>query len=41
MIDDPELMHGAPVAIQIVGSRLEDQQLLAHAELLDSILNGQ
>ncbi|KAI0382137.1 amidase [Hypomontagnella monticulosa] len=37
---DPELMKGAPVALQIVGSRLGDQQLLKDAELLDSVLNG-
>ncbi|EOO03393.1 putative general amidase protein [Phaeoacremonium minimum UCRPA7] len=38
---DPELMHGAPVAVQIVGFRLEDKHLLRHAELIDSVLNGQ
>ncbi|XXG95886.1 hypothetical protein Hte_002159 [Hypoxylon texense] len=37
---DPELFKGAPVALQIVGPRLGDKQLLKDAELLDSILNG-
>ncbi|KAJ9137935.1 Amidase [Pleurostoma richardsiae] len=37
---DPELLHGAPVALQVVGSRLGDQQLLKDVELLDSIFCG-
>ncbi|KAL7622223.1 hypothetical protein AAE478_007726 [Parahypoxylon ruwenzoriense] len=37
---DPELFKGAPVALQIVGPRLGDKQLLRDAELLDSVLNG-
>lgn len=37
---DPELFKGAPVALQIVGPRLGDKQLLKDVELLDSILNG-
>ncbi|KAI1095591.1 amidase [Rostrohypoxylon terebratum] len=37
---DPELFRGAPVALQIVGPRLGDKQLLKDVELLDSILNG-
>ncbi|KAI2468374.1 amidase [Annulohypoxylon bovei var. microspora] len=37
---DPELFKGAPVALQIVGPRLGDKQLLKDAELLDSVLNG-
>ncbi|KAI2628773.1 amidase [Hypoxylon sp. NC1633] len=37
---NPELFKGAPVALQIVGSRLADKQLLKDAALLDSVLNG-
>ncbi|KAI0593145.1 amidase [Biscogniauxia sp. FL1348] len=36
---DPELFRGAPVALQIVGPRLGDKQLLMDAEHIDSILN--
>ncbi|KIV82211.1 hypothetical protein PV11_04338 [Exophiala sideris] len=35
---DPELMAGSPVALQLVGSRLGDEQLLKDAELIDRIL---
>lgn len=37
---DPELFKGAPVALQIVGPRLSDRQLLQNAEVIDGILNG-
>ncbi|OTB09524.1 hypothetical protein M426DRAFT_80870 [Hypoxylon sp. CI-4A] len=37
---DPELFKGAPVALQIVGPRLGDKQLLKDVELIDSVLNG-
>ncbi|KAK6076795.1 fatty-acid amide hydrolase (amidase) [Seiridium cupressi] len=37
---DPELFKGAPVALQVVGPRLGDAQLLKDAELIDSVLNG-
>ncbi|KAF7534679.1 hypothetical protein G7054_g5993 [Neopestalotiopsis clavispora] len=37
---DPELFMEAPVALQIVGPRLGDAQLLKDAELIDSVLNG-
>ncbi|KAL1882488.1 hypothetical protein Plec18167_002904 [Paecilomyces lecythidis] len=36
----PELMAGAPVALQFVGPRLGDRQLLKDAELLDKVLNN-
>ena len=38
-VDDPELMKGAPVALQIVGPRLGDAQLLRDVELIDQVLN--
>ncbi|KAI1387484.1 amidase [Hypoxylon trugodes] len=37
---DPELFKGAPVALQLVGPRLGDKQLLKDVELLDSVLNS-
>ncbi|EFX00134.1 amidase [Grosmannia clavigera kw1407] len=36
---DPELMAGAPVSLQLVGMRLHDRALLAHAEMIDGVLN--
>lgn len=38
-IDDPKLMAGAPVALQIVGPRFGDEQLLEDAQAIDAILN--
>lgn len=38
---DPELMAGAPIALQLVGPRLGDEQLLQDAELIDTILRQQ
>lgn len=35
---DPELMAGAPIALQFVGPRLGDEQLLQDVELIDAIL---
>lgn len=37
--DDPKLMHGAPVNLQIVAQRLEDEQLLRDVEMIDRVLN--
>jgi amidase len=39
--DDPKVFAGAPVALQIVGPRLGDEQLLADVETIDAILNCQ
>ncbi|KAL6249168.1 hypothetical protein RBB50_004231 [Rhinocladiella similis] len=36
---DPKLMAGAPVALQIVGPRFGDEQLLEDAQAIDAILN--
>jgi Asp-tRNA(Asn)/Glu-tRNA(Gln) amidotransferase A subunit family amidase len=33
-------MAGAPAALQIVGSRYGDSQLLKDAEIIDLVLNG-
>jgi amidase len=37
--DDPELMAGAPVALQLIGPRLGDEQLLRDVEMIDAVLN--
>jgi len=37
---EPELMAGAPVALQLVGPRLGDEQLLKDVETIDAVLNG-
>lgn len=38
--DDPEVVAGAPIGLQIVGPRFGDAQLLHDVEALDSILNA-
>ncbi|CAK1357398.1 Acetamidase [Cercospora beticola] len=35
---DPELFHGMPIGLQVVGQRLEEEQVLAIAEEVDLIL---
>lgn len=40
LLDDPKLMHGAPVNLQVVAQRLHDEQLLSDTELIESVLNG-
>ncbi|ORY54953.1 amidase [Pseudomassariella vexata] len=37
---DPAIYKGAPIAVQIVGPRLGDQQLLKDVEMIDAVLNG-
>lgn len=32
LIDDPELYHGAPVGLQLVGRRLQEEKILTLAE---------
>lgn len=41
LLDDPALFKGAPVAVQIVGPRLGDAQLLRDTELIDTVLNAE
>ncbi|KAI1874129.1 uncharacterized protein JN550_002708 [Neoarthrinium moseri] len=36
---DPELFKGAPIALQIVGPRLADAQLLKDADMIDKVIN--
>jgi len=35
---DPEEFAGAPIAVQLVGQRLQDEQLLVDVKLIDEIL---
>ena len=32
--DDPEIYHGAPASIQILGRRLEEEKLLSVAQIV-------
>lgn len=36
-IDDPESMHGHPVALQVVGRRLEEEKVLAGMVIVDTV----
>lgn len=40
VVDDAHRMAGAPVAVQLVGPRLGDEQLLKDVELIDSVLKS-
>ncbi len=37
---DPDFYHGAPVALQIVGRRLEEEKVLEMCEVIDSCLKS-
>lgn len=39
LTDDPDLMNGAPVNLQLVAQRLCDEQLLRDVEIIDQVLN--
>jgi Asp-tRNA(Asn)/Glu-tRNA(Gln) amidotransferase A subunit family amidase len=39
MLDDPETYHGGPVAVQIVGRRLREEQVLEMAETVSLALH--
>ncbi len=39
-LDDPELFAGAPAALQIVGPKWGDEQLLKDVEIIDLVLNS-
>jgi amidase len=41
LIDDPEIYDGAPVALQLVGRRLEEEKMLALGELVAEALKKQ
>ena len=36
----PEHYKGLPIAVQVIGYRHQDEELIAAAEILDSIING-
>lgn len=38
--DDPEIYDGAPVGLQIVGRRLQEEKVLAVAEYVANSLKG-
>lgn len=37
---DPEVYHGAPVAVQIVGRRLEEERVLGVAAVVEGLVKG-
>ena len=37
-LDDPELFHGMPVGVQIVGRRLQEERVLALSEVVVDVL---
>ena len=39
MQDDPEVYHGAPAAVQILGGRLEEEKLLAIGQVVVDALS--
>ena len=39
MVDDPELWHNGPIAIQLVGRQFQDEKLLAVAAVVDQVVN--
>jgi amidase len=39
LIDDPEIYHGAPVAVQLVGRRFQEEKMLALAEYIGDLLS--
>ena len=38
LVDDPHVFHGAPVAVQLMGRRLEEEKVLAIAEEVSQCL---
>lgn len=38
MLDDPDIYHGAPVAVQIIGRRLTEERIMALAEEVGRLL---
>ena len=39
-LDDPSIFHGTPVAVQLMGRRLEEEKLLAIAEECQNVLGS-
>lgn len=40
VVDDPKMHEGSPVGIQVVGRNLEDEAVLALAEIVDEALKA-
>lgn len=40
MLDDPELYHGFPIPLQLVGKRFMDEEVLAALKVLDGALKA-
>lgn len=38
LVDDPELFHGLPVGLQLVGRTLEEEAVIAMTEIVDKAL---
>lgn len=38
LLDDPELAHGTPIGFQFVGRRLQEEKMIAIAELVEQAL---
>jgi Asp-tRNA(Asn)/Glu-tRNA(Gln) amidotransferase A subunit family amidase len=39
MVDDPDIYHGGPVAVQVVGRRLREEQILEIAETVSTSIH--
>ena len=40
VLDDPEVFSNAPVGLQLVGQRLEDEAVIKMTEIVDAALKG-
>ena len=40
ILDDPDIYDGAPVSVQLVGRRLQEEKMLALAEYLGAALQS-
>ena len=38
MTDDPEVFHGLPISLQLVGRRFEDEKVLAILEYIHKVV---
>lgn len=38
--DDPELWSNQPVALQFVGRNCRDEQLIAHCQMIDDVIQN-
>ena len=41
LLDDPDVYHGAPVAIQVIGRRLTEEKTMAIAEEIGRLLGNE